>query len=71
MPGCYKAGLFCILNKMSNTTLLTSDNVKHFLGSFDNFIFDCDGVLWRGDHMIEGADEALELLSKEVILQAL
>ena len=56
---------------MSNTTLLTSDNVKHFLSSFDNFIFDCDGVLWRGDHMIEGADEALELLSKEVILQAL
>jgi 4-nitrophenyl phosphatase len=52
---------------MSSTpTLLTSTNVKQFLNSFDNFIFDCDGVLWRGDHLIEGADKAIELLSKEV-----
>jgi hypothetical protein len=51
---------------MSSTIELHTTNAKDFLDKFDNFIFDCDGVLWRGDHMIEGANSSLDLLSKEV-----
>lgn len=34
-------------------TLLLSDTVA--------FLFDCDGVIWRGDHLIEGASVCLSL----------
>ena len=30
--------------------------------SSDVFIFDCDGVIWRGDSLIPGADKAIEYL---------
>lgn len=29
---------------------------------YDTFLFDCDGVLWNGDHIIQGAAEVLEYL---------
>jgi len=43
---------------------LTGDKegIKEFIDRFDVFLFDCDGVLWSGDHLFEGTVEALELL---------
>lgn len=32
------------------------------LASYDNFLFDCDGVLWRGHDLIPGSPEALAKL---------
>ncbi|ATY66987.1 4-nitrophenylphosphatase [Cordyceps militaris] len=43
---------------------LTGDGaaIKDFLDKFDTFLFDCDGVLWSGDHVFEGVPETLLLL---------
>ncbi|KAI1268486.1 4-nitrophenylphosphatase-like protein [Xylariaceae sp. FL1019] len=43
---------------------LTGDSaaIDAFLDQFDIFLFDCDGVLWSGDHLFEGTVETLELL---------
>ena len=30
--------------------------------SVDTFIFDCDGVIWKGDTLIDGVPETLEML---------
>lgn len=29
---------------------------------YDTFLFDCDGVLWNGDHVIQGAAEVIGYL---------
>ncbi|KAK1140519.1 p-nitrophenyl phosphatase [Aspergillus melleus] len=36
--------------------------IREFLDKFDVFLFDCDGVLWSGDHLFPGTNETLELL---------
>jgi len=36
--------------------------IGEFIGKFEIFLFDCDGVLWSGDHLFEGTVETLELL---------
>ncbi|TQV99910.1 hypothetical protein V2A60_005331 [Cordyceps javanica] len=43
---------------------LTGDGagIKDFIDKFDTFLFDCDGVLWSGDHVFEGVPETLLLL---------
>ncbi|ERF68566.1 hypothetical protein EPUS_04664 [Endocarpon pusillum Z07020] len=43
---------------------LTGDKqgIKAFLDKFDVFLFDCDGVLWSGDHVFPGTVETLSLL---------
>ncbi|CAG8021522.1 unnamed protein product [Penicillium olsonii] len=38
--------------------------LREFLDKFDVFLFDCDGVLWSGDHLFPGTVETLELLRK-------
>ncbi|CAI7677773.1 unnamed protein product [Penicillium pancosmium] len=45
---------------------LTGDKagLREFLDKFDVFLFDCDGVLWSGDHCFPGTVETLELLRK-------
>merc|ERR1719460_649465 len=35
-----------------------------FLGGVEVFIFDCDGVIWKGDTVIEGVPEGLDMLRK-------
>lgn len=34
------------------------------LRDYDTWLFDCDGVLWRGDHLLDGVIEVLHLLRK-------
>lgn len=49
---------------MVQSKYLTGDSaaIGEFLDKFDVFLFDCDGVLWSGDHLFEGTVETLELL---------
>lgn len=49
-----------------------ADSVNHFLDKYDTFMLDCDGVLWRSDHItpvpgISGAVEKLQRLKKRVL----
>jgi len=37
-------------------------DVDSLLASTKMFIFDCDGVIWRGDEVIEGVPETLDML---------
>lgn len=42
--------------------MLSSGNVNHLIDSVDCFLFDCDGVIWKGDTLIDGSKEALDML---------
>ena len=35
---------------------------KQWIDNLDTFIFDCDGVLWRGSELIPGISETLSRL---------
>ncbi|CAH9076495.1 unnamed protein product [Cuscuta europaea] len=41
---------------------LSSHNFRELLDSVDAFLFDCDGVIWKGDKLIDGIPEALHML---------
>ncbi|KAI4311854.1 hypothetical protein MLD38_036717 [Melastoma candidum] len=41
---------------------LSRDNLGGLLDSVDAFLFDCDGVIWRGDSLIDGVAETLSFL---------
>ncbi|ORX87172.1 4-nitrophenylphosphatase [Basidiobolus meristosporus CBS 931.73] len=40
----------------------TTEEAREFLDSIDTFLFDCDGVLWEGDRVLDGVRETLSLL---------
>ncbi|XP_073148670.1 phosphoglycolate phosphatase 2 [Henckelia pumila] len=42
--------------------ILTPPNTRDLVDSVDAFLFDCDGVIWKGDALIEGVPETLEAL---------
>ncbi|KAL5574844.1 hypothetical protein UlMin_016543 [Ulmus minor] len=46
----------------SNSQLLSAQNIGNLLDSIDAFLFDCDGVVWKGDSLIDGVPETLNLL---------
>lgn len=46
---------------MANVLRLT-DPQENLLDNVDVFIFDCDGVIWRGDSLIDGIPETLDKL---------
>jgi len=48
---------------MANVLRL-SDPQSELLDEVDVFIFDCDGVIWRGDSLINGIPETLDKLRK-------
>ncbi|XP_051128656.1 phosphoglycolate phosphatase 2-like [Andrographis paniculata] len=41
---------------------LTPQSAANLLDSVDAFLFDCDGVIWRGDALIDGVSDTLEAL---------
>jgi 4-nitrophenyl phosphatase len=47
-----------------STRLQTPEEYEKLLDQYDTWLFDCDGVLWRGDHLIEGVIEVLDLLRR-------
>ncbi|KAK4793255.1 hypothetical protein SAY86_023690 [Trapa natans] len=42
--------------------LLSSNNAIGLFDSVDAFLFDCDGVIWRGDTLIDGVSKTLDFL---------
>ena len=44
------------------------DEYAKLLDNYDTWLFDCDGVLWRGDHLIEGVTEVLDMLRRRSML---
>ncbi|EOA16821.1 hypothetical protein CARUB_v10005042mg, partial [Capsella rubella] len=38
------------------------ENADELIDSVETFIFDCDGVIWKGDSLIEGVPETLDML---------
>ncbi|CDK29102.1 unnamed protein product [Kuraishia capsulata CBS 1993] len=42
--------------------LTTKQEVEQFLSQYDTFLFDCDGVLWLGTHILPKVVETLTLL---------
>ncbi|KAM9425153.1 glycerol-3-phosphate phosphatase [Pholidichthys leucotaenia] len=48
----------------SKCTRLNGALVKQLLDSVDSVLFDCDGVIWRGDQAIPGAPEVVNLLKE-------
>jgi len=47
-----------------STKRLTPATASEMLDQVDVFIFDCDGVIWKGDSVIDGVPEILEKLRK-------
>jgi len=45
-------------------TLLRKENISNFINSYDTFMFDCDGVLWAGDSIIDRANLVINHLKK-------
>ena len=41
---------------------LCESEAKALVDATETFIFDCDGVIWKGDSLIEGVPETLDLL---------
>ncbi|KAG8906369.1 hypothetical protein FRB99_007053 [Tulasnella sp. 403] len=46
------------------TRLDSPEAYASFVDDFDTFMFDCDGVLWHGDHLIPGIIDVLSYLRK-------
>ncbi|KAF5339166.1 hypothetical protein D9611_011158 [Ephemerocybe angulata] len=44
--------------------LSTAEEYEALLEKHDTWLFDCDGVLWKGDHVIEGVTQVLDLLRR-------
>lgn len=42
--------------------LSTPEDYEGLLDKYDTWMFDCDGVLWSGDHSIDGAIQVLDIL---------
>lgn len=59
-------GAYRIICKMTATEdpikITTKEQAQEFLDSFDTFLFDCDGVLWLGTHLLPNTKEILKML---------
>ncbi|XP_027353916.1 phosphoglycolate phosphatase 2-like [Abrus precatorius] len=42
--------------------LLSPHNFRDLFDSVEAFLFDCDGVIWKGDELINGVSETLDML---------
>lgn len=42
--------------------LSIKQDYESLLDRYDTWLFDCDGVLWQGDRLIDGIVEVLDLL---------
>ena len=42
--------------------LSTADDYEALVDKYDTWLFDCDGVLWHGNRLVDGAADVLDLL---------
>ncbi|KAA8519237.1 hypothetical protein F0562_013493 [Nyssa sinensis] len=52
----------CKTEATTASQLLSPQNVRDLFDSVDAFLFDCDGVIWKGDKLIDGVPQTLEML---------
>lgn len=45
-----------------SSKITTAQHVEEFLSKYDDFLFDCDGVLWSGSRLLPSVVETLDLL---------
>ncbi|KAL2932224.1 Phosphoglycolate phosphatase 2 [Bienertia sinuspersici] len=45
--------------------VLDGGNASRLLHSVDAFVFDCDGVIWKGNELIDGVSDTLHLLRSQ------
>ncbi|KAJ3490611.1 hypothetical protein NLI96_g1302 [Meripilus lineatus] len=45
--------------------LSSKEDYTNLLDKYDTWLFDCDGVLWEGDRLIDGATEVLGILRRQ------
>ncbi|EJD51795.1 p-nitrophenyl phosphatase [Auricularia subglabra TFB-10046 SS5] len=45
--------------------LASAEDYAALLDAYDTWLFDCDGVLWHGDRLIDGAIDVLQLLRQK------
>ncbi|KAL8033047.1 hypothetical protein ABFX02_13G137700 [Erythranthe guttata] len=50
------------IEEKSSCQILTPQTTVKLLDSVDVFLFDCDGVIWKGDVLIDGVSETLDTL---------
>ncbi|OMP05193.1 2-phosphoglycolate phosphatase, eukaryotic [Corchorus capsularis] len=50
------------MSRRAAAELLCGVNLRALLDSVDAFLFDCDGVIWKGDKLIDGVPQTLDLL---------
>ncbi|KAK9089926.1 hypothetical protein Scep_029008 [Stephania cephalantha] len=50
------------MDATASPSLLSDQNFNSLCDSVEAFLFDCDGVIWKGDKLIEGVPEALSAL---------
>jgi len=46
----------------SSAQKLRDEDKENFVDAVETFIFDCDGVIWKGDSIIPGVPETLDML---------
>lgn len=51
-------------NKKPFPTLVTRENCSSFIDAYDTFMFDCDGVVWAGNNVIDRANLVINHLQK-------
>ena len=52
-------------NRLYSTNILTQQlngNIAHFMEQYDNFILDCDGVIYSGNSILPNSEKTIELL---------
>ncbi|EMR08465.1 hypothetical protein PNEG_03293 [Pneumocystis murina B123] len=47
---------------MSAKHLITKSDYRNFLSKFDTFLFDCDGVLWKGTELLPNVQQTLNFI---------
>ncbi|PIN01161.1 p-Nitrophenyl phosphatase [Handroanthus impetiginosus] len=50
------------MEEASSCQSLTPQTTVNLLDSVDAFLFDCDGVIWKGDALIDGVSDTLDML---------
>ncbi|KAI8321413.1 2-phosphoglycolate phosphatase, partial [Martensiomyces pterosporus] len=50
------------ISEMAPIKLESRSDYESFVGSYDTFLFDCDGVIWRGSTVVENVCATLDML---------